>query len=130
MNVKSELLEDFRQTVNTIDFSKYNPNSNEFKKALYIGLMWKLFNDYDSDNDKVVVKKDDISDELDGAKHYYDKYLETKDESYKRMALDEINHGNFLVKKALSKLPNVVEKEKLKSYERDLSDLEKQIKGF
>ena len=125
MYIKEEIKKDFDDAVSKIDFTRYNPMSNEFMSAVMIGLMFILL----EDEMKIETeKKDDIAEELAGAKKYLQKYLETKDMTYRDMALDEMKHANFLIKKSYAKLPSVEEKEKLKDYERQYKEIAEQIK--
>ena len=80
MDMKNEVFQDFKNALNNVDFTSYNPNSTEFITALNLGLMWKLLCDMDeTSKDKGVetyvaeVKVhgeqiDDIAKELNGAK--------------------------------------------------------------
>lgn len=51
----------------------------------------------------ILVPSNDVKEELDGAKKYYDEYLKTGDVSYKDMANDELKHAGILIKKHLAK---------------------------
>ena len=125
MNIKEELKKDFDESVSKVDFTNYNPLSNNFMSAALIGLMFILLDD----GMKVETEKeDDIAEELAGAKKYLQKYLETKDITYRDMTLDEMKHANFLIKKSYAKLPSVEEKERLKDYERQYKEIAEQIK--
>lgn len=125
MNIKEELKKDFDESVSKVDFTNYNPLSNSFMSAVLIGLMFILLDD----GMKVQAEKeDDIAEELTGAKKYLQKYLETKDITYRDMTLDEMKHANFLIKKSYAKLPSVEEKERLKDYERQYKEIAEQIK--
>ena len=125
MNIKEELKKDFDESVSKVDFTNYNPLSNNFMSAVLIGLMFILLDD----GMKVQTEKeDDIAEELAGAKKYLQKYLETKDITYRDMTLNEMKHANFLIKKSYTKLPSVEEKERLKDYERQYKEIAEQIK--
>jgi len=125
MNIKEELKKDFDESVSKVDFTNYNPLSNNFMSAVLIGLMFILLDD----GMKVETEKeDDIAEELAGAKKYLQKYLETKDITYRDMTLDEMKHANFLIKKSYAKLPSVEEKERLKDYEKQYKEIAEQIK--
>lgn len=45
--------------------------------------------------------EDDVDEELDGARNYWNKYLETNDVQFKEMAHDELKHASILIKKHL-----------------------------
>ena len=127
-----EVCSDFRKALSEIDFSSYNPNSQQFDSALRLGLMWHLLKEMDGEyvDEKEIVQgeKDDISDELFGAKKYFQKYMDSGDFSYMEMAKDELKHAGILIKKANSKLPSGEEKAKLKSYEDELKEISEQMK--
>ncbi len=125
MYTKDEIKRDFEEAVSKINFSSYNPLSNEFMSAVMIGLMLILLDDETKIESE---KEDDIAEELAGAKKYLQKYLETKDMTYRDMTLDEMKHANFLIKKSYAKLPSADEKEKLKDYERQYKEIAEQIK--
>lgn len=54
----------------------------------------------DTSQETCIKKPDKISDELMGATEYYNRWLETHDEHYKRMAGDELRHADFLIEEA------------------------------
>ena len=66
------------------------------------------------DTEIEIIEKDEISEELAGAKKYLQKYLDSNDSIFQQMANDELKHAEILIKKAYSKLPNTEEKTKLK----------------
>lgn len=117
---RDEVLADFRAAVSEVDFSGYSPYSAEFDKALRIGLMWQLLGMAEAPE-----SSDEISDEIDGAKRYMQKYIETGDMSFKEMSEDEMKHAGILIKKAYSRLPNGEEKTRLKAYENEIEALKK-----
>lgn len=119
-----EVLNDFKQSLNKIDFNSYNPNSSEFKTALFLGLMWKIMSEF---NEEVEEEKNEIDDEIKGAKKYLQKYLDTKDSQFHKMASDEIDHATFLLKKENSKLLPTEEKIKLKKYEEVLNQIKSML---
>lgn len=127
MEKKAELLEDFKRHISKINFENYNPNSHEFKTALFLGLMYNVLSDMeDIDDEDEHEEDDDISEELKGAKKYLQKYLDTHDSNFHKMASDEINHALILIKKENSKLVGSERKNKLKYYEdvaNQLTDL-------
>mgnify|MGYP006873049532 CR=1 FL=1 len=125
-----EVCSDFRKALSEIDFSSYNPNSQQFDLTLRLGLMWYLLKEMDCNSEKEFVqsKKDDISDELFDAKKYFQKYMDSGDSVYVEMAKDELKHAGILIKKANSKLPSGEEKLKLKSYEDELKEIYEQMK--
>lgn len=128
-----EVLSDFKALLSGIDFSSYNPNSPEFMSALNAGLMWQLLcelkrNGSEIDaNYKSRMERDEISEELHGAKKYLQKFMDSNDIAYKEMAKDELKHAETLIKKANAKLPGGEEKAKLKEYEVKLKELSEMI---
>ena len=135
-NNADEVLNDFKEAVERIDFAAYNPDSNEFDRALRIGLMWHLLCEIgDCGTEKCVqgVKEteavDEIQDEIFGAKKYLQKYLDTQDVSFLEMAKDELRHGSILLKKANARLPSGEEKKKLKAYEAEIAEISTQIES-
>ena len=86
-----ELRKDFKDILSTIDFKEYDPYSKKFMTAGFIGQMWFLV--------KSLMDDDDVEEELDGAKTYFEKYLETNDSQYRDMARDELRHAGILIKK-------------------------------
>lgn len=123
-NIKYELKKDFQELLENIDFNSYNPNSQEFKNALNIGLMLHIIPDeVEKHNEIENIEKDEISEELADAKKYLQKYLDSNDSIFQQMANDELKHAEILIKKAYSKLPNAEEKTKLKSYEDEINQI-------
>lgn len=86
-----ELRKDFKDILSKIDFKEYDPYSKKFMTAGFIGQMWFLV--------KSLLEDDDVEEELDGAKTYFEKYLETNDSQYRDMARDELRHAGILIKK-------------------------------
>lgn len=129
----SEVFADFLTLLANIDFKAYNPNSQEFTSALNAGLMWHLLSEMketdvpETKMPAMAESEDEISDELHGAKKYYQKFLDGGDTAFKEMAEDELKHAGILIKKANSKLPSGEEKAKLKSYEAELKELSDMI---
>ena len=127
-NIKCELKKDFQELLENIDFNSYNPNSQEFKNALNIGLMLHIIPDeVEKHNEIENIEKDEISEELAGAKKYLQKYLDSNDIVFQQMANDELKHAEILIKKAYSKLPNAEEKTKLKYYEDEVNQIKSNI---
>ena len=127
-NIKCELKKDFQELLENIDFNSYNPGSQEFKNALNIGLMLHIIPDEVEKYNKIEnIEKDEISEELAGAKKYLQKYLDSNDIVFQQMANDELKHAEILIKKAYSKLPNTEEKTKLKSYEDEINQIKSNI---
>ena len=127
-NIKCELKKDFQELLENIDFNSYNPNSQEFKNALNIGLMLHIIPDeVEKHNEIENIEKDEISEELAGAKKYLQKYLDSNDIVFQQMANDELKHAEILIKKAYSKLPNAEEKTKLKYYEDEITQIKSHI---
>lgn len=100
---------------NNLDIHKFN---DLLKIALFLGLMYNVLSDME-DVDDVDEKEDEdeISDELAGAKKYFQKYLDTHDSQFHNMAGDELNHALILIRKENSKLLGHERKNKLKHYE-------------
>ena len=127
-NIKCELKKDFQELLGNIEFNSYNPNSQEFKNALNIGLMLHIIPDeVEKHNEIENIEKDEISEELAGAKKYLQKYLDSNDSIFQQIANDELKHAEVLIKKAYSKLPNAEEKTKLKSYENEINQIKSNI---
>lgn len=109
---------DFKTSLEKIDFSKaYDPFSKSFMKALFLGQLWTC----------VKCLCDDVEDELNGAKNYYDIYLETNDAQYKEMASDELKHAGILIKKHLTKATDEKQKEKLNELEAKRQEMLKEF---
>ena len=142
MDMKNEVFQDFKNALNNVDFTSYNPNSTEFITALNLGLMWKLLCKMDeTPKDKGVetyvteVKVhgeqiDDIAKELNGAKVYLQKFMDSGDESYKELAESELKNASILIKKGYSKLPGITEKQKLKEYEEKHDEIMEHLKSM
>ena len=86
-----ELRKDFKEILSKIDFDEYDPFSKKFMTAGFVGQMWFLV--------KMLLEDDDVEEELDGARTYFEKYLETNDVTYRDMAKDELRHAGILIKK-------------------------------
>ena len=129
---RQEVLTDFKNALERIDFSSYNPDSADFIRALRIGLMWHLVCEIGCKPDEPVVETenaDEIQEEIFGAKKYLQKYLDTRDVSFLEMAKDELRHGSILLKKANARLPSGDEKKKLKAYESEIAEISAQIES-
>lgn len=130
-DIRCELKKDFEELLENIDFNSYNPNSSEFQTALRIGLMLHILPQNMKMEEKSMkietVEKDDISDEIMGAKKYLQKYYETSDSIFKEMSNDELKHAEILIKKVYSKLPNNEEKIRLKNYEDEIKEIKSHI---
>ena len=128
-NIKCELKKDVQELLGNIDFNSYNPNSQEFKNALNIGLMLHIIPDEIEKHNEIenIEKHNEISEELADAKKYLQKYLDSNDSIFQQMSNDELKHAEILIKKAYSKLPNAEEKTKLKSYEDEISQIKSNI---
>lgn len=113
-----ELENDFKQTVKTIDFSMYDPYSREFMKALAIGQLYLAMK---------AIYDDDVEEELEGARKYWETYLGTGDTAYKDMAQDELRHAGILIKKHLV---NADEKyrEELNAHEAERQEMLRMMK--
>lgn len=126
----TEVFNDFQIALSKIDFSGYNPNSDDFMTALHLGLMWYILNYPPTKNTEIIAEvksENGIEEELNDAKKYLQMYIDTKDELYKNMSRDELNHASILIKKASSKLPAGEEKLKLKNYEETYKEVLNQI---
>lgn len=91
--MKSDLMElekDFKEMLSCIDFKHYDPYSKLFMRVLFTGQMYMCV--------KSLEMEDDVEEELDGAKKYMLKFLETDNEIYKEMAKDELKHAGNLIK--------------------------------
>lgn len=132
INIKDEVVNDFKQSLSNIDFSSYNPMSKEFETSLYIGLMGMVLDCLGDKESKLTIYSatDDISEEIYGAKKYLQDYLDLKDEGFKKMASDELDHATFLIKKAYNKPIGNEEKSKLKKYESDIEQVREQIRAY
>lgn len=86
-----ELRKDFKEKLNDIDFNEYDPYSKKFMTASFIGQMWFLI--------KELAEDDEVEEELDGARKYYERYEKTDDETFLQMAKDELRHAGILIKK-------------------------------
>lgn len=86
-----ELRKDFKESLSRIDFNEYDPYSKKFMTASFVGQMWFLV--------KSLMEDDDVEEEIDGARTYLEKYLETNDAQYRDMAKDELRHAGILIKK-------------------------------
>jgi hypothetical protein len=117
--IKSELENDFRQSLANIDFENYNPLSDEFRNALFIGLMENLL----FGKTEIESESDDVADEISDCKKYLQRYYDTKDETFREMAKDELRHAGIMLKKAWNKIPSAEEKPKLKDYESRINEL-------
>lgn len=128
-NIKCELKKDFQELLGNIDFNSYNPNSQEFKNALNIGLMLHIIPDEVEKHNEIenIEKHNEISEELADAKKYLQKYIDSNDSIFQQMTNDELKHAEILIKKAYSKLPNAEEKTKLKSYEDEINQIKSNI---
>lgn len=113
-----ELEKDFKKAVSKIDFSRYDPYSREFMKPLFIGqLILAIKSVYD----------DDVEEEIDGARKYWQTYLETDDAAYREMAQDELRHAGILIKKHLVGADEVYRAE-LEAHEKERQEMLKLIK--
>lgn len=103
MNAESELLKDFKDALECINFESYNPNSAEFRTALSIGKMWRLVHKLNEGSDATpaetsVASDDEISSKIADAKRHLQKYLTTDNDVYKQICTDELAHADALAK--------------------------------
>ena len=117
MRALEELKKDFKEALSHIDFSEYDPYSRPFMKALFIGQLLMAVKDME----------DDVDEELDGARNYWNKYLETNDVQYKEMAHDELKHAGILIKKHLA-TADESEKAYLNGLEKERQEMLKLVK--
>ena len=117
MRALEELKKDFKEALSHIDFSEYDPYSKPFMKALFIGQLLMA----------VKEMEDDVDEELDGARNYWNKYLETNDVQYKEMAHDELKHAGILIKKHLA-TADESEKAYLNGLEKERQEMLKLVK--
>ena len=128
-SIRDELVKDFKESLAKISFSSYNPKSDEFETALFIGLMLMVLDETECGEECVVeASNDEISDEIYGAKKYLQRYLDSGDETFKNMASDELRHCSYLLKKAYSKSVGNEERTKLRRYESEIEQVDEQIK--
>ena len=114
-----ELRNDFCDALKCIDFRRYNPHSQIFLRALHIGQMYDVIKSFDD--------SDDVEDELDDARKYFNSYVENGDTTFKEMAGDELRHAGILIKKHLAKTSDDEKREKLNSYEKIRQAMLKEI---
>ena len=112
------LKQDFKDALSKIDFSKeYDPYSRPFMKALFIGQLLMACEELE----------DDVEEELDGARTYWEKFQETGDVQYREMAHDELRHAGILIKKHLAKADES-EREYLNGLEKERQEMLKLVK--
>lgn len=115
------LLDDFHQSLCHVDFESYNPRSAEFETALHIGLMYKLLSEMKVPE---VEEADAISEEIEGAQKYWEKYLSTKDTGYRSMADDELRHADMLLSREFD-----ISDKKRAEYKAEIANLSMKVKG-
>lgn len=114
-----EVRNDLKEVLKCIDFKKYDPMSKMFERTLNIGLMLTSL--------ITLENTDDVKEELDGAKNYFETYLQTNDIQFKEMASDELKHAGILIKKHLSKTNDEHRIKELNEYEDERLDMLKMI---
>lgn len=114
-----ELRNDLKEVLKCIDFKKYDPMSKMFERALNIGLMLVSV--------ETLEKTEDVKEELDGAKNYFEIYLKTNDVQFRDMASDELKHAGILIKKHLAKTTDEHKIKELNDYEDERLDMLKII---
>ncbi len=109
----AEFTKDFETLLSKIDSSKYSPCSNDFKNAVLTGLMAFLLK-----KEPVIssVETDEVKEEMDSAEKYYQRYKSTGDAMYKQMALEELRHGDYLLRQHMLMPMNEAEKAKYEKY--------------
>ena len=113
-----ELRKDFKETLSHIDFKEYDPYSKKFMTASFVGQMWFLV--------KSLMDDDDVEEEIEGARTYFEKYLESNDAQYRDMAKDELRHAGILIKKH-SEWADDEKKKTLEKHEEERQELMKAI---
>ena len=113
-----ELRKDFKDALSKVDFKEYDPYSKKFMTASFIGQMWFLI--------KTLMNDDDVEEEIEGARTYFEKYLETSDTQYRDMAKDELRHAGILIKKH-SEWADDEKHEALDKHEEERQELMKAI---
>ena len=113
-----ELRKDFKEILSKIDFKEYDPYSKKFMTAGFVGQMWFLV--------KTFCEDDDVEEEINGARTYFEKYLETNDVQYRDMARDELRHAGILIKKH-SEWADDEKQELLDKHEEERQELMKAI---
>ena len=112
------LKEDFKEALSQIDFENaYDPYSRTFMKALFIGQLLMACEELE----------DDVEEELDGARNYWELYQQTNDIQYREMAHDELRHAGILIKKHLVKADES-EREHLNRLEEERQKMLKLVK--
>ena len=86
-------------------------------KALFIGQLLMACEELE----------DDVEEELDGARKYWEQYQETGDSQYRDMAHDELRHAGILIKKHLAKADES-EREYLNGLEEERQKMLKLVK--
>lgn len=113
------LEEDFKEALSQIDFNQpYDPYSKEFMKPLFIGQLLLAVKSIEND----------VDEELDGAKKYWNNFQETNDAQYREMAHDELKHAGILIKKHLAKTTDPKTREKLNELEKERQEMLKLVK--
>ena len=112
--ILNELKKDFDNELKKIDFKAYDPYSRPFMNALFIGQMFMCMK---------TLEEDDVEEELDGARKYFEMYGETGDSTYKDMASDELRHAGNLIKMHLAKSTDEKQKEILAAREKERQEL-------
>lgn len=115
----TELKHDFEEALSEIDFKKYDPYSREFMKALFIGQMYMAA--------KCVCEDDDVEEELNGARKYWEMFQESNDIQYKEMAHDELKHAGILIKKHLVKTSDELKRAELNWHEKERQEMLKMM---
>lgn len=118
MKAVEVLKEDFKDALSQIDFDKpYDPYSKPFMKALFIGQLLMACREIE----------DDVEEELDGAKDYWERFNETGDVQYREMAHDELKHAGILIKKHMA-TADEKEKEYLNRLEKERTEMLRLVK--
>lgn len=125
---ENEVLNDFKASLEKVDFGSYDPSSAEFQQALDLGLMWFLLMTMAGIIKPSEAKSgDEIGEEILLAKRLFQKSIDTGDSDYKDMALKELDMAETLVKKAMARLPSGEERSKLKGYEASIAEIRGQV---
>ena len=92
----NEFKKDFLDKASMIDETAYNPTSTDFERALNIGLMWLVLNEFGEEQQEVFDDEyENVRDELMGSDKYYKMYLEDKNPQLKQMASQELSHALY-----------------------------------
>lgn len=125
---ENEVLNDFKASLEKVDFGSYDPSSAEFQQALDLGLMWFLLMTMAGIIKPSEAKSgDEIGEEILLAKRLLQRSIDTGDPAYKTAASDALKSAGIQLKKAYTKLPTGEERKRLKEQEAELQELSAQM---